>query len=36
MSGGAYSLKSNLNERFFEQLFMAIFYLLPEFLLEKR
>ena len=34
ISGGAYSLKSTPNDRFFEKLFMAIFYLFSEFLPE--
>ena len=32
ISGGTYSLNSTPNDRFFEKLFMAIFYLLSEFL----
>ena len=34
VSGGTYSLKSTPNDRFFEKLFMVIFYLLSEFLPE--
>ena len=34
ISSGTYSLKSTPNDRFFEKLFVAIFYLLSEFLPE--
>ena len=34
ISGGPYSLKSTPNDKFFEKLFTAIFYLLSEFLPE--